>query len=136
MRNNIFINDQPFSIEIFNTSILGLDARFNVINTLSYTGMPEELKGLAVVLPEGPESSSGVTREKAAAEFVRYGDEPWVLIEGNWWRLNPNHPDFRPKSTSNLLARRGDTRQMPSHDLYGRKHRGAFIGALAPALAR
>jgi hypothetical protein len=134
MRNNIFINDQPSSIEIFNTSILGLDARFNVINTLSYTGMPEELKRLAVALPEGPDSSIGVTREKAASEFVRYGDEPWVLIEGNWWRLNPNRPDFRPKADSKLLANRGDTGQLPPHDLLGKKNRRAFIGALSPAV--
>jgi hypothetical protein len=133
MRNNIFINDQPSSIEIFNTSILGLDARFNVINTLSYTEMPATLKRLAVTLPEGAETTSGVTREEAAGEFVRYGEEPWVIIEGDWWRLNPNRPDFRPKPSSKLFARRGDRARLPSHDLYGKKNRGAFIGALAPA---
>ena len=133
MRNNIFINDQPSSIEIFNTSILGLDARFNVINTLSYNGMPAELKRLAVALPEGPESRSGVTRENAAGEFVRYGEEPWVIIEGNWWRLNPNRPDFRPKPSSKLLATRGDASELPSHDLLGKRNRRAFIGALSPA---
>ena len=64
LRNNIFINDQPFSIEIFNTSIFRLDAQFNVINTLSYTEMPDALKVLAIALPEGSGTTSAITREK------------------------------------------------------------------------
>ena len=133
MRNNIFINDQPFSIEIFNTSIFRLDARFNVINTLSYTEMPEGLKVLAIALPEGSSMRSGITREKIAGEFVRYGEEPWVIIEGNWWRLNPNRPDFHPRTDSKLLAHRGDAGEMPPRDLVGNRRRGVSIGALDPA---
>jgi hypothetical protein len=132
MRNNIFINDQSSSIEIFNTSIFRLNARFNVINMLSYTEMPDSLKRLALTLPEGAETTSGVTRHSLAKEFVRYGEEPWVIIEGNWWRLNPNRPDFRPKATSTMLSRRGDRAQLPGHDLSGRKNREPFIGALSP----
>jgi hypothetical protein len=136
MRNNIFINDQPFSIEIFNTSIFRLDARFNVINTMSYTEMPNALKALAIALPEGPSMTSGITREKIAGEFVRYGEEPWVIIEGNWWRLNPNRPDFHPRADSKLLAHRGDAREMPPRDLAGNVRRGPSIGALEPAIQR
>ena len=133
MRNNIFINDQASSIEIFNTSIWRLDARFNVINVLSYTGMPDTLKRLAVRLPEGNDAANGVDRAHISNEFVRYGEEPWVIIEGNWWRLNPNRPDFRPKANSSMLSRRGDQAALPPHDLLGRKNRRAFIGALSPA---
>ncbi len=133
MRNNIFINDQPFSIEIFNTSIFRVDARFNVINTSSYTEMPDALKVLAIALPEGPSMRSGITREKVAGDFVRYGEEPWVTIEGNWWRLNPNRPDFRPRADSKLLAHRGDAGELPSRDLMGSLRRGPSIGALDPA---
>ena len=133
MRNNIFVNDQPFSIEIFNTSIFRLDARFNVINTLSYTEMPEALKALAIALPEGPSMRNGITRSKIAGEFVRYGEEPWVIIEGNWWRLNPNRPDFRPRADSKLLAHRGDAGEMPPRDLAGNVRRGRSIGALEAA---
>ncbi|HEY6119594.1 MAG TPA: right-handed parallel beta-helix repeat-containing protein [Pyrinomonadaceae bacterium] len=133
MRNNIFINDQPSSIEIFNTSIWQLDAQFNVIDTLSLTGMPEAMKRLAVALPEGASTTSGVTREKIAKEFLRYGEEPWVIIEGKWWRLNPNRPDFHPRAASKLLAGRGDGIQLPPHDLDGKRNRRAFIGALSPA---
>ena len=133
MHNNIFINDQPFSIEIFNTSIFRLDARFNVINTSSFTGMPEALKVLAIALPEGPSMQSGITREKIAGEFVHYGEGPWVIIEGNWWRLNPNRPDFRPRADSKLLAHRGDASELPPRDLLGSLRYGPSIGALAPA---
>ncbi|MFL6208660.1 MAG: right-handed parallel beta-helix repeat-containing protein [Pyrinomonadaceae bacterium] len=133
MRNNIFINDQAASIEIFNTSIFRLDARFNVINTLSYTEMPDALKRLATALPEGADTVKGVTRAQVAGEFVRYGAEPWVIIEGNWWRLNPNRPDFRPTQGSRMLAHRGDPANLPPRDLLGRLRRGPAIGALAPA---
>jgi hypothetical protein len=133
LRNNIFINDVPSSLEIFNTSIYRLNARFNVINTLSYTGMPDALKSLATIPPEGPETITGITREIAAPEFVRYSDEPWVIIEGNWWRLNPQRPDFRPQTNSKLFANWGDSEQRPPGDLEGRKGPNPFIGALAPA---
>jgi hypothetical protein len=136
MHNNIFINDQPFSIEIFNTSIFRLDARFNVINTSSFTGMPEALKVLAIALPEGPSMQSGITREKIAGEFVHYGEGPWVIIEGNWWRLNPNRPDFRPRADSKLLAHRGDASELPPRDLLGSLRHGPSIGALEPAADR
>jgi len=43
MRNNIFINDQPFSIEVDNSSIYRLDSSYNVINGLSYTHIPNSL---------------------------------------------------------------------------------------------
>ena len=133
MRNNIFINDQPFSIEIFNTSIFRLDGRFNVVNTSSYTEMPDALKALAIALPEGADMRSGITREKIASEFVRYGEKPWVIIEGNWWRLNPNRPDFRPRADSKLLAHRGDASELPPRDLVGSLRQGPSIGAFDPA---
>ncbi|PYS68761.1 MAG: hypothetical protein DMF69_19155, partial [Acidobacteria bacterium] len=133
MRNNIFINDQASSIEIFNTSIFRLDARFNIANSISYTEMPESLKSLAISLPEGADSLTNITREKIAAEFVRYGEEPWVIIEGNWWRLNPNRPNFQPRPDSKLLAHRGDAASLPVRDLNGNLRRGPSIGALAPA---
>ncbi len=136
IRNNIFINDQPSSIEIFNTSIFRLDAQFNVINTLSYTEMPDALKALAIALPEGPSMRSGITRDRIAGEFMRYGEEPWVIIQGKWWRLNPDRPDFRPRPDSKLLAHRGDPKELPSRDLGGKLRQGPFIGALAPARVR
>ena len=117
MHNNVFINNQPFSIEIFNTSIFRLDSRFDVINTLSYMEMPETLKSLAIALPEGYEHAKQNYGEKIASEFVRYGEEPWVIIEGNWWRLNPDRPDFHPRADSTLLAHRGDAATCPARDL-------------------
>ena len=133
MRNNIFINDQPFSIEVFNTSIYRLDSGFNVINTASFTNMPESLKILAIQLPEGKQTVSGITQEKAAKEFIRYGDEPWVIIEGKWWRLNPNRPNFRPKPDSKLFSNWGDAGEFPQRDLSGSRRSKPSMGALSPA---
>lgn len=133
MRNNIFINDQPSSIEIFNTSIYQLDSSFNVINTLSYTSMNPALKGLARVLPEGAQTTTDITQERAAREFVRYSNEPWIIITGNWWQLNPNRPDFRPRADSKLFVNRGDPQELPPRDLEGRKRLDPSIGALVPS---
>jgi hypothetical protein len=142
LRNNIFINDQPSSIEIFNTSIYRLDSAYNVVNTVSYhenaggdnvAPMPESMKALAIHLPDGPDTVTGITRERAAKEFIRYSNEPWVIIEGTWWRLNPNRPDFRPRSDSKLFANHGDAKNMPERDLSGSRRSGAAIGAYAPA---
>jgi hypothetical protein len=132
MRNNIFINDQPSSIEIFNTSIYQVDSSFNVINTLSYTNMNSALKHLARVLPEGAQTTADITLEKAAQEFVRYSNEPWIIISGNWWQLNPNKPDFRPRADSKLFANWGDSQELPPRDLEGRKRLDRSIGALVP----
>ncbi len=133
MRNNIFINDQPSSIEVFNTSIYRLDSDFDVINTLSYADVPEALKSLATRLPEGPRTIAGVTQERAAKEFVHYSNEPWVILDGKWWRLNPNRPDFRPRADSKLFADWGDPAELPKRDLAGRERKGTSVGALAPA---
>jgi hypothetical protein len=142
LRNNIFINDQPSSIEIFNTSIYRLDSAYNVVNTVSYhenaggdnvAPMPESMKALAIHLPDGPDTVTGITRERAAKEFIRYSNEPWVIIEGTWWRLNPNRPDFRPRSDSKLFANHGDAKNMPQRDLSGSRRSGVSIGAYAPA---
>ena len=141
LRNNIFINDERSSIEIFNSSIFRLDAMYNVANTVDYSEnagddkvapMPESMKVLATHLPDGPDTITGITRERAAKEFVRFGNEPWVIIEGKWWRLNPDRPDFRPRADSKMFAHRGDTNDMPEVDLSGRKRNGASIGAYAP----
>ena len=142
MRNNIFINDQPNSIEIYNTSIYRLDSAFNVVNTISYRSsaggenfkdMPESLKALATQLPEGPNTITGITREKAAKEFVRYNGEPWVIIDDKWWHLNPKRPDFHPRADSKLFANWGDPSDLPEHDLVGAKRTKPFIGAFVQA---
>jgi hypothetical protein len=132
MRNNIFINDQPSSVEVFNTSIYRMDSDFDVINTLSYPGVPEALKSLATRLPEGPHTIARVTQERAARELVRYGNEPWVVLDGKWWRLNPKRPDFRPRADSKLFADWGDSAELPRKDLSGRERKGPSVGALAP----
>ena len=98
-------------------------------NTVSYTEMHGSLKSLALALPEGPHMVTGITQEKVANEFIGYSNEPWVIIEGNWWRLNPKRPDFHPRATSKLLANWGDPRELPSHDLTGNIRRGPAIGA-------
>ena len=145
VRNNIFINDQPTSIQIYNTSIYRLDAGSDVANTVAYVNsaggddtkaMPDSLKSLAVHLADGADTITGITREEAAKEFVRYSNQPWVIIEGKWWRLNPNRPDFHPRPDSRLFANRGDGQNLPEHDLDGTKRTSPSIGAFVTAETR
>jgi hypothetical protein len=132
VRNNILVNDATPSLEVVPTSIYKLEVSHNVLNDVSYEGASPALKGLAVSLPEA-RAQTGVTRARLATELVRPGEEPWVLLEGSWWKLNPSRPDFRPKRGSKLLAGQGDGRAMPAKDLLGAKRTGADLGAFAAA---
>ena len=132
-RNNIFINDKAASIEVDNSSIYQLDSSDSVINDLTYNDIQNNLKKLAVNLPEGTKTISGITQEKVASEFVHSSNEPWVIIEGKWWRLNPNRPDFHPKPDSKLLTQWGDTTALEDEGLSSHQRSTPFIGAYAPA---
>ena len=114
-RDNIVVNDGGNSIEVFNTSVYRLDSGRNVAGRVAYIAggeegrvpMAEALKTLAVALDEANHSTLGLTRADLAPEFVRYGEEPWVVMDGHWWRLNPERPDFRPRPGSGLPGGRG-----------------------------
>lgn len=154
VRNNILINDQRNSLEVSNTSIYKLDSGFNVLNTTQYVGvsahsrpwviepgskvanspytgsdMPPSLKRLALNLDEANHSAAGLTREEISGQFIRYSEEPWVIIEGETWRLNPARPDFSPKPGSPLLAGTADRKQLPARNVAGELRRNANIGA-------
>ena len=140
-RNNVVVNDGANSIEVFNTSVYRLDSGFNVAGRVAYVAGGEEgrvpmadaLKTLAVALDETNHSAMGLTRADLSSEFVRYGEEPWVIVEGHWWRLNPDRPDFRPRAGSRRLAGRGDASATPPRDLTGRRRKQSDVGALAAA---
>jgi hypothetical protein len=131
--NNVLVNDEMPSIELFNTSIWRFEAGHNVLDRVSYEGPAAALKSLAISLPDGPHSSVGVTQKALAQSFVRPGEEPWIVLEGNWWKLNPKRPDFHPKATATLLAGRGDSQKLPRTDLDGRARAHADVGAYAAA---
>jgi len=121
--NNVFINDAQFSIQVDNSSAYQHQESYNVANTVS---IPQQ------ALTEDPTTTLKMTEAKLAAEFVRSGNEPWIIIEGKWWRLNPNRPDFRPTAASPTLSGHGYAEQMPHRDLSGEKRTAPSIGALAP----
>ncbi|WP_437588777.1 right-handed parallel beta-helix repeat-containing protein [Sorangium sp. So ce1000] len=131
LRNNIFVNDAASSIEVVSTGIYRFDAGNNVVTQVSYGGMPDGLKRLASALPE-TRAITGITRARLAAEVVRASEEPWVIFEGGWWKLNPSRPDFRPKRSSKMLLGQGDPREVPARDLLGVERHGAELGALSP----
>ena len=131
--NNVLVNDAFPSVELLNTSIWRFDASRNVLDKVNYEGPAAGMKSLALALPDGSHSVTGVGRSKIDGNFVRPGNEPWVILEGNWWKLNPNRPDFHPRSSSTLLAGKGDERYLPPEDLEGKTRSKPDIGAFAAA---
>lgn len=129
--NNILVNDEPPSVELRNTSIWRFDGHRNVLDRVHYEGPAAWLKALAISLPDGAHSAIGVKRSSLAASFVRAGEEPWVIPDPRWYKLNPSRPDFHPRASAALLAGRGETKQMPEHDIDGKPRSKADIGAYA-----
>jgi len=132
-RNNVFINDGGPSVELHPTGIWRFEAGRNVLNTLAYEGRAAALRSLAVSLPDEPGSTLAVTRTRFTADVVQSSEEPWVILEKAWWKLNPKRPDFHPQKRSSLLAGRGDPKEMPTADLDGKKRTTADIGCYAAA---
>jgi hypothetical protein len=154
VRNNILINDQPNSLEVTSTSIYRLDSGFNVLNTIHYIGvsahsrswkiepgsksatspfsdtdMPSSLKPIALNLDEANHSRTGFDRETIAKEFLKYNEEPWILIEDNMWRLNPARPNFHPRPGSTLLSENVDQKELPRRNVAGEQRQAPHIGA-------
>ncbi|MFS8067498.1 MAG: right-handed parallel beta-helix repeat-containing protein, partial [Byssovorax sp.] len=143
LRNNVLINDADASMDIDGSSLLGLDAGYSATNTVRYRSapfdqpsvapFPDGVRAVAVSLLEVNHTITGVTQQRIAAELMDSSDEPWILVNGASWRLNPKRPDFRPRPGSALLAGRADPSELPPLDLSGRARRTADIGAFGAA---
>jgi len=130
-RNNVLVNDAGESIEVFGSSLYRLDSSWNVAGRLGFVEATGPARSLASRIDDEPSSTLGMTRAALAREFVRYGEEPWVVIEGGWWKLNPMRPDFHPRAGSTVLAGRGDRTERPLRDLEGVRRTTDDVGALA-----
>ncbi|MFT3774781.1 MAG: right-handed parallel beta-helix repeat-containing protein [Minicystis sp.] len=127
--NNVLVNDEFPSVELLNTSIWRFEGRSNVLDRVNYEGPASWLKTLALSLPDGAHSATGIKQSALATSFVKPGQDPWVIINGKWWSLNPSRPDFHPRPTAVLLAGRGDPNNMPKTDLDGKPRAKSDIGA-------
>lgn len=130
--NNVLVNDEFPSVELLNTSIWRFEGRHNVLDKVNYQGPAAALKKLAIALPDERHSHTGVKRSALDKSFVRPSDEPWVFIEGNWWKLNPKRPDFHPRAAG-MLAGKGEPTNQPKADLEGKRRTKADIGAYVAA---
>jgi hypothetical protein len=129
--NNVLINDRAASVEVSNTGAYRIAFGPNVVDTVALTRGAEALTSLMILPPDPARITTGITRERFAAEVVRYGEEPWLLVDPQGWRLNPARPDFHPRAGSPLLAGKGDAQELPARDLEGAARRRADIGAYA-----
>jgi hypothetical protein len=117
------------SLEVSNSSIYLLDSGYNVLGNVIYEDVPDELKAVATALDESNNSAVGVALEAVTGQLADFNFEPWVVIEANWWRLNPARGDFHPKKDAPLLGGRGDASELPAVDLTGAPREDADIGA-------
>jgi hypothetical protein len=127
--NNVFLNDEVPSIELSPTAIWRFEASNNVLDRVTYEGAAERLKSLALALPDGSHSVTGISRRILAPSFIRPSDQPWVLLDGSWWYLNSQRPDYHPRASGVLLAGKAQARNSPKTDLDGRPRSSADIGA-------
>jgi hypothetical protein len=97
---NLLVNDADAALEVDAASLLHLDARANVVGSVRIVGDATP-RGLVDALAHATE---GVTRRRLAGEVVADSDEPWVILDGSWWSVNPQRPDLRPRPGSSLLV--------------------------------
>jgi hypothetical protein len=130
LRNNVFINDLSDSIEVSNTSAWQLDSGYNVLNTV---GITPAFMTIATHLDTNLHSALDVKSARIADEFVNCTNDPWVIVGTDWWKLNPDRPDFHPRKNSKLLAGQGDPSENPEWDLAKDDRIGADVGAFRAA---
>ena len=129
LRNNIFVNASGLSLDVCNSSIYRTDSGHNVLGRTYYRDISDDLKSVATALDEFNESAVDTDFESVLAQLVDARMEPWVIIEGNWWRLNPDRGNFHPRDNAPLLTGKGDIHQLPSTDFTGAPRERADIGA-------
>ena len=120
--NNVIVRDRFDAYEIANRSGQGLRSGANYHFARSVENAPDT----------GDETGSitGFSLDEALAQFLDAGFAAWVLEAGAWPDLNPNRPDYRPRSDS-ILRSGGNSAHTPVFDLNGNPHAGSTIGALA-----
>ncbi len=130
--NNLAVNGGSGpGLEVFGTSMPGLDARSNVLSRVDYTDASPSLLATVKSAPEA-RSKTNVDARAALAELENPAKIPWLRLDGPWPQRVPDPPDFRPKPGS-ALTRGGDAGAQPANDLEGRSRAGKVaIGALLP----
>ncbi|MBK8257080.1 MAG: right-handed parallel beta-helix repeat-containing protein [Polyangiaceae bacterium] len=141
--NNIFINGEDASIYIDRTSALGFDASALVFGEVRYRSEPFGSLGsspypaaVMSVMRTSPSCSTcqpNVSRAAVESEFEGSSEEPWIIIQGNWWVLNAKRPDFRPKWGATTLRNKADHSHLVPLDMVGAPRTSADIGALTGA---
>lgn len=132
LANNIGVNGTGPGLEVFGTSVPGLDARSNVLGRVDFTQSTPALLPLAKALPD----ASGRTRVDLRATLAELENPatnvPWIRVDGPWPAPAPGRPDLRPKPGS-WLATAGDPSLQSAVDLEGRPRSGTrAVGALLP----
>lgn len=130
--NNLAVNGTGPGLEVFGTSVPGLDVRGNVLGRVDFTQSTPALLPLAKTLPAAA-SQTGVELRSALADLESPATNvPWIRVDGAWPAPAPGRPDLRPKRGT-ALATAADAASQPPVDLEGRARSGAAaVGALIP----
>lgn len=132
LANNIGINPTGPGLEVYGTSVPGLDVRGNVLGRVDFTDSTPALLPLAKTLPE----AKGRVRADYRATLAELASPtvgiPWLRLDGAWPAPATGRPDLRPKPGSSL-TKGGDVTAQPRVDHEGHARAGtAVVGALLP----
>lgn len=128
---NIAIHGRGPGLWFTPDSVPGLESRGDVMGALEMDPPPREMLSLAALMPERG-SRVGVSRDEVVKGFSAPSREPWVILLGDWWALNPDRPDFHPKKSAGWTV--DPSIALPKRDLDGRSRVGedAAPGAFIP----
>lgn len=133
--NNLAVNGIGPALEVFGTSMPGLDVRGNVLGRVEYEASTPELLAVVKSAPGAAGGAAGrkdVELQAALGELTAPSWNPWLRLDGAWPAKVPDPPDFHPKA-GGLLASGGDASAQAPKDFEGRPRTGKpAIGALLP----
>lgn len=131
LTNNLAVNGIGPALEVFGTSMPGLDVRGNVLGRVEYTASSPALLEAVKTTPEA-KGRVDVQLKAALSELAAPSWNPWLRLDGAWPARVPDPPDFHPTPGSSL-TRGGDASAQPATDLEGRPRAGkSAVGALLP----
>ncbi|MGF1506937.1 MAG: right-handed parallel beta-helix repeat-containing protein [Anaerolineae bacterium] len=127
VRNNIIVRPRSDAYEISDRSGQDLFSGHNAYYALSVVNSSGWIE---IDTDPGSGSITGFSIPQILSEFVDPNFNPWIVVDGSWWVLNPNRPDFTPAAGSMLLTA-GDPDYVPEADVSGDGFNGTEMGAYA-----
>lgn len=128
--SNVAVHGRGPGLWITADSIDGTEAKGNIMGTIQ---LDEGARGMAKLAKLMPAAGSKIDVPYSAVveSLVAPSAEPWVVLDGGWWKPAPKRPRYSPKASAALFAPAGATPSV-ALDLSGRERPSDIPGAFAP----